>query len=137
MLFRSNDVNKLVNETQVYRGMRYLNLEVVRKVLLIPRFSNFDLEFDRNCFLKKEKVSSRLKDLGLKLKLQYQGLIVLSSEEGSAAQTAGMKSQDLLTHVNGVATRYMPLKDVVRLIEDPNQEKISFTVRRHALLARG
>ena len=118
-------------------SLRYLNLEVIRKVLLVPRFSNFNLEFDRDCFLKKEKASARLNDLGLKLTLQHQGLIVQPTEEGSAAQTAGIRSQDLLTHVNGVATRYMPLKDVVRLIEDSNQEKISFTVRRSALLARG
>lgn len=118
-------------------SLRYLNLEVVRKYLLVPRFSNFNLEFDRDCFLKKENASARLNDLGLKLRLQYQGLIAQSVEEGTAAQTAGMKNQDLLTHVNGVATRYMPLKDVVRLIENPRQEKILLTVRRSALLARG
>lgn len=118
-------------------SLRYMNVETVRKNLLIPRYSNFNLEFDRDYFLKKNDASDRMKDLGLKLVLRYQGVIIQEIKEGSIADTTGLKVQDLLTHVNGVATRYMPLRKVIGLIEDSKQEKIVFTVRRSAMLARG
>ncbi len=118
-------------------SLRYLNREAVMKYLLVPRFSNFSLEYDRDCFLNKSGDSPRLRDLGLKVKLRYQGLMIESVKEGGLAQAAGLKSEDFLTHVDGVATRYMPSREVVSLIEDPKQQKIVFTVRRTALLARG
>ena len=118
-------------------SLRYLNLEAVRKYFLVPRFSSFTLEFSRDCALNKENGLTRLKDLGLKLKLQYQGLVIESVKQGSLANDTGLKKDDLLTHVNGESTRYMPLKEVVRLIEDPSESKIIFTIRRPILLARG
>lgn len=118
-------------------SQRYLVLESVRKNLLVPRYSNFNLDVDRDCFLKRSDQYARLGDIGLKLKLQYQGVIIQYVQAGGAAELAGLRTQDLLTRVNGVSTRYMPLRDVVRLIEDPKREKVVFTVRRSALLTRG
>ena len=117
-------------------SLRYLDLEAVRKYFLTPRFSNFSLEYDRDFFLTKSDDFHHVKDLGIKLKLKYQGLMIQSVAEGSAASIAGLKSDDLVTHVNGVAIRYKPLRDVVALIEDSKQQKIVFTIRRAALLTR-
>ena len=118
------------------RSLRYLNEEVVRKDFLSPRFSNFTLEFERDCFVHKEKNQVRLPDIGLKLRLEYQGLIIQSVKDGSLAAEAGLKEGDLLTQVDGTATRYMPLKKVVQLIQHSQEDRIVFTIRRPALLAR-
>ena len=118
-------------------SLRYLNLESVEKLLLLPRYSNFNLEFDRDCLLNKGGWSGNIKGLGFQLKLRYQGLVVDSVDEKRAAYAAGIKNEDLLTHVNANSTRYMPLKDVPRLMEDPKEEKMVLTIRRSALLARG
>ncbi len=117
-------------------SLRYLNLEAVAKYLLVPRYSNFNLEFDRDCLVVKESALKSMKDMGFQLKLKYQGLIISSVKDQSAASAAGLKDEDLLTHVNASPTRYMPMKDAVRLIEDPKQQKIILTIRRSALLAR-
>ena len=118
-------------------SLRYLNLETVAKALLLPRYSNFSLEFDRDCLLSKSGSSGKLNSLGLQLKLRYHGLVVSSVKENSAAHAAGLKNEDLLTHVNAISTRYMPLNNVIHLIENPEEAKMVLTVRRSALLARG
>ncbi len=118
------------------RSLRYLSEEVVRKDLLLPRFSNFTLEFERDCFVHKETSAARIRDLGFKLKLEYQGLLVQSVQGNGRVWEAGLRDGDLLTHVDGTATRYMPLKKVVQLIENSKEDRIVFTIRRQALLAR-
>ena len=118
------------------RSLRYLSEEVVGKDLLLPRFSNFTLEFERDCFVHKEKSAVRIRDLGFKLKLEYQGLLVQSVQGNGRVWEAGLRDGDLLTHVDGTATRYMPLKKVVQLIENSKEDRIVFTIRRQVLLAR-
>jgi len=118
------------------RSLRYLSEEVVRKDFLSPRVSNFTLEFERDCFVHKEKNQIKLPDIGLKLKLEYQGLIIQSVKDGSPAADAGLKEGDLLTQVDGTATRYMPLKKVIQLIQNSREDRIVFTIRRPALLTR-
>ena len=118
------------------RSLRYLNEEVVVKDFLSPKFSNFTLEFERDCFVHKERNQVNLPDLGLKLRLEYQGLIIQSVKDGSPAAEAGLKEGDLLTRVDGTATRYMPLKKVVQLIQHSQEDRIVFTIRRSTLLVR-
>ena len=85
----------------------------------------------------KKKGFSSLKKLGLKLTLEYQGIVIEEVTPKSAAEEAGLKEQDLLTQVDGFSTRYMPLKKVVRLIEDfPGEGPVAFTVRRFTHLSR-
>ena len=118
------------------QSLRYLTVEVVRKDLLLPRYSNFTLEFERESFLHKKLNKVKMKDLGFKLRLEYQGLVVHSVKSATPAQEAGLRDEDLLTQVDGAPTRYMPLKKVVQLVENSTEERIVFTIRREALLAR-
>jgi len=118
------------------KSLRYLGVDSVSHDLLEPRFANFTLDFERNCsFLGKQGVSS-LKKLGLKLKLEYQGIMVEEVVSKSAADQAGLKEQDLLTQIDGTATRYMPLKKVIAIIENSPESRATLTIRRHALLSR-
>jgi predicted metalloprotease with PDZ domain len=119
-------------------SQRYLGLEAVRKNLLVPAYSNFILEFDRDVFIHKaDDAALDLDAIGLKLKLEYAGLVVESVKEGGLADKAGIKEGDLLTHVNGAATRYLPYNKVVKLVRGTRGPKIAFTVRRSAHLTRG
>lgn len=118
------------------QSLRYLSVDVVRKNLLVPRYANFVLEYERDCFVHKDSASQKLKDLGSQLKLEHKGLVVRSVKAKSPAETAGLKKGDLLTQVDGESTRYLPAKKVIELIEDPEKETVVFTVRRSALLTR-
>ncbi len=119
-----------------HQSLRYLNANVVGQKMLTPRYSNFGLEFERDCFLHKEKISSDLKNLGFDLRLEYQGLVVNGVRPGSIADQAGMKNRDLVFKIDKKATRYMPLKKAKQLVRDSKEERIILTVRRTALLSR-
>lgn len=118
------------------QSLRYLSVEAVTKNMLVPRLSHFMLGFERDCFLHKRAEKTNLKQLGLKLKLYYEGLVVDSVKPDSLAEKAGLKEADFLVRVNGESTRYLPLPKVVQLIQNSTEDRIIFTVRRTALLTR-
>ncbi|OGW80697.1 MAG: hypothetical protein A3C47_07060 [Omnitrophica bacterium RIFCSPHIGHO2_02_FULL_51_18] len=118
------------------QSLRYLGVEAVAKHLMLPRLSHYLLEFERNCFLHKEPAKADLKQLGVKLRLGHEGLVIDSVKQGSAAEKAGLKENDLLVRINEETTRYTPLQKVVQLIQGSTDDRIVFTVRRAALLAR-
>ena len=118
------------------QSLRYLGVSAVTKNLLSPHYSNFTLGFERDCFVHREPDIKSIRDLGLTLKFVYDGLIVESVEQNGAADAAGMKENDLVTYVNGVSTRYMPIQKVHQLILESTGEKLAFTIQRTALLAR-
>ncbi len=119
------------------KSLRYLGVDSVSNDLLEPRFANFTLDFERNCSFGRKQGVSSLKKLGLKLKLEYQGIMVEEVAPKSVADQAGLKEQDFLAQVDGAATRYMPLKKVIRLIEEsPKEGPATLTIRRSALMSR-
>lgn len=118
------------------RSLRYLSLAAVMQAFMEPRFSNFVLEFERDCFLKKKNRRDNLKKIGLKLALEYQGIVVQDVAPKSPAEDAGLKSQDLLTHIHSEPTRYLPIQKAVQRVEQPKDERVILTVRRSALLSR-
>lgn len=118
------------------QSLRYLGIDAVAKKMIVPRLSHFLLEFERDCFLHKAPVKINLKQMGLKFKLTYEGLIVHAVIPQGPAEKAGLKEEDLLIRVNGEATRYMPLQKVMRLLQNSADDRIVFTVRRTALLTR-
>jgi C-terminal processing protease CtpA/Prc len=117
------------------RSLRYLSVDAVTKELLLPRYTSFMLEFERDCQLTKPEGQNRIGALGLDLKLEYQGIVIRSVKSESAAARAGLKEKDLVVKVNNEATRYLPIQKVIRGIEGPD-DKTVLTVRRTALLAR-
>lgn len=55
---------------------------------------------------------------------------VISPIEGSPASQAGMKSQDVITKVDGKSTQGMDVNQVVTLIRGPVNSKVNITVKR-------
>ena len=119
-------------------SLRYLGAESVRRKMLAPRFSSFMLEFERDCYLHKEEGARRTNagHLGLQFKWEYEGLKTKKVKKKSPAESAGIRENDFVVQVNGDPTRYMPLKEVERLIERATEERIVLTIRRPALLTR-
>ena len=111
-------------------SLRYLGVDAIIRKMLTPRFSNFTLEYERNIFMR-----SSGKNLGIKFALEYEGLKINSVKENSYAEMAGLKSGDWVVAINGISTRYMPLKKVNEVLRD-SKERTVFTVRRQALLMR-
>ncbi len=116
-------------------SLRYLTVEVVQTKMLMPRYSSFNLEIERDILLPRSK-AGRLKDMGFDLKLEYQGLVIDRVEEKSIAAKYGLKTHDLLVQVEGKPTRYLSLKEVKQLVEDSKAEKVKLSVRRGAFLSR-
>lgn len=118
------------------RSLRYLTPDVVTQDLLEPRYSSFTLEIERDAFVHKEE-AQKTKQLGLKLKLDHQGVVVRSVKAKSVTAAAGVKERDVVVQVDGQPTRYLPLNKVEQAIENSAEaDRVVMTVRRHVLLAR-
>lgn len=116
-------------------SLRYLLPEAIAKKLLIPHFTNFNLEVERDCVLEKSGAGN-IQDTGLDFGLGYAGLFVKSVQPDSAASRAGIREDDLVTAIDGEATRYLPIKKVAALIQKSKRPSITISVRRSMLLAR-
>lgn len=117
-------------------SLRYLSEAIVGSKLISPWVTSCTLEFERDAYVRLADGKSTLKALGLKLKLEYQGVIVQQVQGQSSADRAGLRQGDLVTRVGGAATRYMPMRKVVELIENAGEEGVPMTIRRSALLMR-
>ncbi len=115
-------------------SLRYLGSEVVAKKMLYPHYSSFTLEYERDCVI--DTAGSPSGNQGLKLKLDEQGTSVEKVDAGSPADLAGVKAGDLVPHVNGQSTRYMPLGKVMNIIRGAKGAPVVLSVRRSVLLSR-
>ena len=117
-------------------SLRYLGAEAIARKMLEGRFSNFTLEIERDCFLDKKKGERDLKRLGVKLKLTYEGVLIDEVVPGTPAAEAGLKAEDFLTAMDGVPTRYLPMKKISEMLEKNPKPGCVFTVRRSVFLTR-
>lgn len=118
------------------RSLRYLSLDVVREKFLLPRYSTFTLEFERDCTLLKTGREKDIAAFGIQVKLEHQGAVVQSVKKSSVADKAGIKAQDVLVSVNGTSMRYLPLKKLLGVIQSKTGDRATLTVRRSAVLPR-
>lgn len=118
------------------QSLRYLSVDVVAQQLLLPAYTDFTLEYERDCYVHVPEGSGRLKDLGLDIRLENRGLVVKSVKKETPAARAGLLPKDLVTKINGEATRYMPLARARQLIETAGTERVIITVRRTGVWTR-
>ena len=118
------------------QSIRYLSVEVVQEKFLSPRYSSFNLEYERECQFMKTSFEKEFIEFGLDLKLEQQGVVVQKVEDRSPAFKAGLKAQDLLVSVNGSSIRYLPLAKLMGVIQSAKDDTVLLLVRRSALLAR-
>jgi C-terminal processing protease CtpA/Prc len=118
------------------QSLRYLNADIVAKKMVSPRYSSFTLEYERDYKVEKEAGGKVWNDLGLSLKLEYQGIVVEKVLPDSPAARSGLKANDLVAQVNGQSTRYMPMAKVMEIIRGGGQGSVSLSIRRSVILTR-
>ena len=74
--------------------------------------------------------------IGAAFSMEFDGLTVSSVREGGAAADAGIKKGDLVTGIEGKATRYMPLNDAVAMIRNSKGGTVRLTIRKEILIWR-
>ena len=118
------------------RSIRYLSPEAVQQKFLSPRYSNFTLEYERDCPLMKTGFEKEFAEFGLELKLEHEGVVVQKVEGSSPASRASLKVRDLLVAVNGKSIRYVPLTKLMGEIQSAKNDTVVLSVRRSAILTR-
>ena len=104
----------------------------VEYFLLEASFGEIKIGIERNIKLKKEKpFNKRYEDaIGGKLEIPIEGLTLVDVTTDGPGYAAGLRKGDLVVAINGTSTRYMPLKDAIRIMENPLDDTIRFSVRR-------
>jgi C-terminal processing protease CtpA/Prc len=115
-------------------SLRYLAPAVVTKKLLEPRFTNFNLQIQRNYPLMHAE-SESVQALGFELNLGYDGLTIKSVAPESTASQAGLRQDDLVSEIDGKPTRYMPIHKALAMIKKSKRATVVITIRRSLLLA--
>ncbi|NQU95433.1 MAG: PDZ domain-containing protein [Candidatus Omnitrophica bacterium] len=115
----------------------YMSKENVSR-LLLESLGEIKIDIQRDVVLKKESPAAIFyKDIiGGKLDMLRDGLTIVDLKEGSPGQEAGLSKDDLIIAINGASTRYMPLSDAIKIIENKKTGAIKFTVRRDATIWR-
>ncbi len=117
------------------QSLRYMNPDLVVMRFLEPRYSTATLEFEREVKISKQNHPS-LKKMGIGMTQTYNGLIVKGVRKGSYAELMGVKEGDIVMAVNGEKTRYLSLREAVRLIDDGKSPELSLLIRRSVAVAR-
>ncbi len=81
-------------------------------------------------------VSGLKEMIGAVFSMEFDGLTVSDLKEGGAADLAGLKARDLVVAIDGKLTRYMPLKDAIRLIRKKRNGSVNLRIRRDTTIWR-
>lgn len=74
--------------------------------------------------------------IGAGFSMELDGLTIMNVKPGGPAAAAGVRKKDLVVAIDGKPTRYMPLKEAVKLIRESKSTTVSLTVRREIVLWR-
>lgn len=73
---------------------------------------------------------------GATFSMEFDGLTATNVKEDSLAFEGGLRPGDLIVSIDGKSTRYMPLKDALKLMRDKRDETIRLTLRRETIIWR-
>jgi len=116
----------------------YMSAESVARDLLKENFGEIKMDIGREITIKKDGSSggSYADILGARFDMPVDGLTVAGVAPEGKAASAGLMKNDLITAICGVSTRYMPLKEAIKMIEDRTPGTITLTVRRKVTIWR-
>ena len=118
------------------KSLRYLNEETVTRRLIEPRFSSAVVQVRRRIRIPLSAKANRLRDLGFRIRQEYNGLTVTYVEPGSFADKNGLKKMDIISMINQEKTRYLPLKEGVKIIESSSGPTLDLIIRRSMTITR-
>lgn len=121
----------------------FMGAEEVATLLLMPGEVKIIIErtaFPRLAyserFFKRFLYPAYRKIIGSSLELDKKGIIVRDLIPDGAFSKAGIKDGDLVFRIKGKNTRYLPLPEVIKIIEVSQGEKIEVVIRRGVTLWR-
>jgi len=116
----------------------YLSENEVGTLLLDENIGEIRVAIEKTLTIKKTTPGARRYSdvIGGKLDMPPEGLTVTELAENGPGQKYGFKEKDRIVAINDMPTRYMPLKEAVRIIEDSKNRKLNFTVVRNTTIWR-
>lgn len=105
----------------------YLSLQEVVETLLEKT------SLETKCTIERA-VDLNANDIGIELKMQFDGLTVTGVKDGSPAQAAGLKQNDIITNINGQNTRYMPIKRALELIKKSKGDMVRLVFKKEIVM---
>lgn len=76
------------------------------------------------------QMDARLSGIGVQIVMREDNLTVVSTMDDSPAQQAGLKTNDIITHVDGKTIKGSPIGDVANFIRGPEGTFVKLTVKR-------
>lgn len=117
-------------------SMRYIQKRTVMKDLLNPRYASMTMEVRRKVTFPAKVAKTDLRNLGIDLKQDYNGVVIHRVKSGSPADRYGVKAGDRLMHVGGSSTRYMPLNKIGSAFKSNQGKAFSIETSRTLQMAR-
>ncbi|MFC1623889.1 PDZ domain-containing protein [Candidatus Omnitrophota bacterium] len=116
----------------------YSDAEQVIDELLGPKYSEIRVLVEKGISIPVDGSAKGLyKKLGILLSFEYEGLVVEDIVAGGKGEAAGFKKGDFVIAVDKNITRYLPLDNVIALINSArDEEDLIFTIRRIINLRR-
>jgi len=81
--------------------------------------------------LFKEDVSGEFQGVGMEIGMRNGEITIISPIEGSPAQSAGLKANDVILEINGTSTKDMIVDEAVKLIRGPKGTRVTIKVFRN------
>jgi len=86
---------------------------------------------DASCFSAfKEEASGEFEGVGIVISSKNNEIVVVSPIEGTPAEKAGIKANDVIAKINDKETKGMTTDDAVKLIKGKSGTKVTLTMRR-------
>ncbi len=121
-------------------SLGFLPMEEVAQILLGPAGSSLRLTLERSILLKGGSSESREPAKkswpGCSLEMKRLGLTVTAVDPTGAAYQGGLRAQDRIVSIGGVATRYMPMVEVRRRIQQAKPEGLPLAIHRDLMIRR-
>ena len=118
----------------------YLSLEEILDLILNKSAIESSVTFERTFDVKvdsRKKMIFRSEDLiGVLFVMELEGLTISTVKEESPAIEAGLQKGDLVSAIDGKATRYMTLKKAISLIKKSRAGSVKLTIRRKVTIWR-
>lgn len=119
------------------RLIAYSKMSDVLNELLGPNYSEVKVMIERHIDIPVETNAENLyKELGILLGFEYEGLKIIDIIPGKKAQRFGIKKGDYIVSIGKNPTRYLPMDQVIMLINNQKDNVITFAIRRNINLRR-
>lgn len=120
------------------KPVRAMELDKVKELLSGPLMSSVKIIIERQFNLLREALSktSKVGDIGTRLKIELSGLMVANVIKNSPAEMTGIKSDDIVVKIDEESTRYMKLNEAKQRLAGQPGSQIKLTIKRTLEITR-